>query len=56
MESAPREVFISRRHDSPEHEERVLDLANYLRAGGIDCAIDQYVGRTRETEFYARQE
>jgi tetratricopeptide (TPR) repeat protein len=36
-------VFISYSHESREHEERVLDLANRLRADGIDAEIDQYV-------------
>ena len=36
------EVFISYSHDSPEHESRVLKLADRLRADGIDAIIDQY--------------
>ena len=43
MASAPPKVLISYSHDSPEHEQRVLELANRLRADGIDCTIDQYV-------------
>jgi len=35
-------VLISYSHDSPEHNDRVLELANRLRADGIDCAVDQY--------------
>jgi tetratricopeptide (TPR) repeat protein len=35
-------VFISYSHDSHEHMDRVLALANRLRADGIDCHIDQY--------------
>jgi TIR domain len=35
-------VFISYSHDSPTHENRVLDLADRLRADGIDATIDQY--------------
>lgn len=38
----PPKVFISYSHDSPEHEERVLDLADRLRGDGIDAEIDQY--------------
>jgi hypothetical protein len=38
---APR-VFISYSHDSAEHLDRVLSLADRLRAEGIDCHIDQY--------------
>lgn len=39
--SSPR-VFISYSHDSPEHSERVLKLANTLRNIGIDAELDQY--------------
>jgi len=40
-ETAPR-VFISYSHDSLEHQDRVLDLADRLRADGIDTSLDQY--------------
>jgi WD40 repeat protein len=43
MASDPPKVLISYSHDSPEHEQRVLTLANRLRTDGIDCTIDQYV-------------
>jgi hypothetical protein len=43
MESDPPKVLLSYSHDSPEHQKRVLTLANRLRADGIDCVIDQYV-------------
>jgi hypothetical protein len=46
-EAAPR-VFISYSHDSDEHRDRVLELANRLRADGIDAIIDQYVQSPRE--------
>jgi hypothetical protein len=36
-------VLISYSHDSSEHEQRVLTLADRFRADGIDCMIDQYV-------------
>lgn len=39
----PPKVFISYSHDSDEHMERVLSLADQLRASGIDAMIDQYV-------------
>ena len=42
MESQPPKVFISYSHDSPEHEARVLTLANRLRDDGIDATLDQY--------------
>ncbi len=32
-------VFNSYSHDSPEHSERVLALANRLRALGVDAGI-----------------
>src|SRR4051794_34586018 len=35
-------VFISYSHDSPEHGERVLKLANRLRSERVNAAIDQY--------------
>jgi hypothetical protein len=35
-------VFISYSHDSREHADRVLALANRLREDGIDCILDQY--------------
>lgn len=35
-------VFISYSHDSQEHKERVLALADRLREDGIDSSIDQY--------------
>ena len=35
-------VFISYSHDSRVHNERVLALANRLRADGVDCNLDQY--------------
>jgi TIR domain len=38
---APR-VFISYSHDSSAHRDSVLDLADRLRADGIDASIDQY--------------
>jgi tetratricopeptide (TPR) repeat protein len=39
MESAA--VFISYSHDSPEHEAKVLELANRLGEDGIDAVLDQ---------------
>jgi hypothetical protein len=41
-EAAPR-VFISYSHDSDEHSDRVLELADRLRGNGIDAIIDQYI-------------
>ena len=35
-------TFISYSHDSIDHKQLVLSLANQLRAQGIDCTIDQY--------------
>jgi tetratricopeptide (TPR) repeat protein len=43
MASEPPKVLISYSHDSPEHAQRVLKLANHFRSDGIDCTIDQYV-------------
>jgi tetratricopeptide (TPR) repeat protein len=39
----PPKVFISYSHDSDEHMERVLALADRLRSDGVDAMIDQYV-------------
>jgi hypothetical protein len=41
-EQRPPRIFISYSHDTVEHQERVLDLADRLRADGIDAEIDQY--------------
>ncbi len=38
---APR-VFLSYSHDSPEHRERVLALADRLRRDGVEAWLDQY--------------
>src|SRR5713226_5853673 len=35
-------VFVSYSHDSESHKERVLALANRLRAEGVDCSLDRY--------------
>ena len=40
--AASPKVFISYSHDSQEHKERVLALADRLREDGIDSSIDQY--------------
>jgi SEFIR domain len=39
---APSKVFISYSHDTVAHQERVLGLADRLRADGIDAEIDQH--------------
>ena len=41
--SGPPRCFISYSHDSEEHKDRVLDLAEYLRENGVDVSIDRYV-------------
>lgn len=43
MMHKPPRVFISYSHDSETHRDLVLDLADRLRAEGIDSRIDQYV-------------
>jgi hypothetical protein len=43
MAADPPKVLISYSQDSPEHKQRVLELADRLRADGIDWMIDQYV-------------
>ena len=42
FQSTPLKVFISYSHDSHEHLDRVLALADRLREEGIDCNLDQY--------------
>ena len=42
MKDAAPKVFISYSHDTVEHQERVLGLADRLRADGIDAEVDQY--------------
>lgn len=42
MTKVPPKVFISYSHDTVAHQARVLDLADRLRADGIDAEIDQY--------------
>ena len=42
MADAPR-VFLSYSHDSDEHADRVLALADALCDGGIDVILDRYV-------------
>ncbi len=41
----PPKVFISYSHDSEEHNNRVLQLANALRNQGIDVELDRYHSR-----------
>lgn len=42
LASSPAKVFISYSHDSDEHKDNILKLANQLRSEGVDCNIDQY--------------
>src|SRR5512147_2495788 len=42
MADQPPRVFISYSHDSNEHDDRVLALADRLRAEGIAANLDQY--------------
>ena len=44
----PVRVFISYSHDSDEHRAAVLDLAQRLRAAGIDAVLDRYVAAPPE--------
>ncbi|WP_396133458.1 toll/interleukin-1 receptor domain-containing protein [Acaryochloris sp. 'Moss Beach'] len=46
--SASPRALISYSHDSKGHSKQVLDLANQLRADGIDCRIDQYISNPSE--------
>lgn len=43
------QLFISYSHDSAQHAQRVLGLAQQLRRDGLDCQIDQFLtGGPRE--------
>jgi hypothetical protein len=42
IEQRPPRVFISYSHESEEHADRVLALADRLRAEGIEATLDQY--------------
>lgn len=44
----PPRTFVSYSHDSEEHEDHVLRLANRLRGDGIDARIDAYEPVPRE--------
>jgi tetratricopeptide (TPR) repeat protein len=41
--ATPPTALISYSHDSPEHEHRVLELCNRLRARGVEATIDQFL-------------
>ena len=41
-------VFVSYSHDSDAHRDRVLALADRLRADGIEALLDQYVAHPPE--------
>lgn len=41
-QASPARVFISYSHDSPEHCDQVLALAQQLRRDGIDAWVDQF--------------
>lgn len=43
--SMPTKTFISYSHDNEQHSQRVLALANQLRAQGVEAEIDQYETR-----------
>jgi len=47
-------VFISYSHDSDEHRERVLSLAERLRADGIETLLDQYVNGSPPQRWFRR--
>jgi hypothetical protein len=42
----PLNVFISYSHDSPEHAQHVLELAERLHKDGVNAQLDQYVAGT----------
>jgi hypothetical protein len=48
MATPPPKVFVSYSHDSDAHRDRVLALADRLRAEGIDARLDRYVENPSE--------
>jgi hypothetical protein len=44
-------IFVSYSHDSIEHREKVLRLAERLRRDGLDARLDQYVNGTPEQKW-----
>ena len=50
--SSPLRVFISYSHETSEHDRGVMDLANRLRADGVDCRLDQ--DQTSPTQGWPR--
>jgi tetratricopeptide (TPR) repeat protein len=42
MNQRPTQVFISYSHDSPQHADNVLAVANRLRANGVEAILDQF--------------
>lgn len=42
MEERPPKIFISYSWTSPEHQERVLDIAKELRGSGVDVVLDKW--------------
>jgi TIR domain len=53
MSRDPPKVFISYSHDSLEHAQYVLQLAERLRSDGVNAQLDQYVAGT-PTEAWPR--
>ncbi len=50
----PPRVFIGYSHDPPEHVDRVLDLADRLRAEGVDARLDT-LQRAEAVEFLLKR-
>jgi hypothetical protein len=46
MPTPPPIVFISYSHDTPEHVERVLSLANQLRRDGVECRLCRRIAQS----------
>jgi len=46
--SDPVRIFISHGHDSAEHRDRVLALANRMRGEGVACRIDRFIESPRK--------
>jgi hypothetical protein len=48
------EVFISYSWDSPEHEQKVVDLTNHLRAKGFHTTIDKMISQEKTAINFVR--
>ncbi|WP_348047127.1 toll/interleukin-1 receptor domain-containing protein [Mucilaginibacter sp.] len=48
------EVFISYSWDTPEHEQKVVDLTNHLRSNGFNATIDKMISQEKTAINFVR--